>query len=593
MKGSSLAYGLALLQSSVFTTATPTIVDRATNATHKSTVTPVVVDRTLNVTYKGLSRNSIEIFLNIPYGQDTSGEHRFKPPRPYVPTRGSTIDASSCGPACPQQLGEALAAPITLSDVIEVSEDCLNLNVARPSGTVPGDKLPVLLFIHGGSFWSGQNCEITTTPDGMILESVLNGLPIIHVGINYRLGFFGFARNEALKSEGSENAALRDQRLAIEWVRDNIAHFGGDPEKITISGQSSGGLSVGMQMMAYGGSKPIPFQQGICQSQALEPGIMGNFTINAMQLVIDYVGCNETSFDSEETVACLRALDTDTALNASLATYSEDYGNNIGDIWLPVVDGDFLPAAPSELIRQGRFANITTMFGWCDDDLTVFADNYVETANDTYNFVQTYIPTMSSDNVAKLLSLYPSDEFTANVTANLSSEFYRAARIFRDILMTCPPIWYSEHMAAKGAQVYLYDWNQTMLEPILASIGWPGLGPTHTSEFAYIFGNLSHYDTNDYPFNPLDSDWALQDRGSRSWSTFAHTGVPHMKNHYTFQGFKPAYEGNQTSIYVIGGPHEGFSTIDGPGASPALAAQSIRERCMFLNSPELISELRY
>lgn len=75
----------------------------------------------------------------------------------------------------------------------------------------------------------------------MILESVRNGLPIIHVGINYRLGFFGFARSEALKLEGSENAALRDQRLAIEWVRDNTAHFGGDPDKITISGQSSGG----------------------------------------------------------------------------------------------------------------------------------------------------------------------------------------------------------------------------------------------------------------------------------------------------------------------------------------------------------------
>lgn len=348
-----------------------------------------------------------------------------------------------------------------------------------------------------------------------------------------------------------------------------------------------------MQMMAYGASKPVPFHQGICQSQALEPGIMGNFTINAMQLVIDYVGCNETSFDSEETIACLRALDTDTALNASLSTYSEDYGNNIGDIWLPVVDGDFLPAAPSELIRQGRFANVTTMYGWCDNDLTVFADNYVETANDTYNFVQTYIPTMTSDNVAKLLTLYPSDEFVANETANLSSEFYRAARIFRDILMTCPPIWYSEHMAAKGARVYLYDWNQTVIDPILASIGWPGLGPTHTSEFGYIFGNLSHYDTNGYPFDPSDSDWALQDRGSRSWSTFVHTGVPHMKHHDTFHGFTPAYEGNRTSIYVIGGPHEGLSAIDGPGAAPALAAERIRERCNFLNSPELISELRY
>ncbi|KUI58608.1 Lipase 4 [Cytospora mali] len=578
MKGIiSLVYSLALLQSSVFTTATPT-----------------VVDRTTHVTYKGINRNSIEVFLNIPYGQDTSGEHRFKPPRPYVPRRGSTIDAQSCGPACPQQIGTGLAPPITLSDVTNVSEDCLHLNLARPSGTVAGDKLPVLIFIHGGSFWSGQNCEITTTSDGMILESVHNGLPIIHVAINYRLGFFGFARSAALKSEGSENAGLRDQRLAIEWVRDNIEHFGGDPDKITISGQSSGGLSVGMQILAYGASKPVPFHQSICQSQALEPGIMGNFTNNAMQRVVDYVACNETSIDSKETVACLRALDTDTALNASLATYSEEYSDNIGDIWLPVVDGDFIPAAPSELIRQGKFANVTTMIGWADNDLTVFADPTVTTPNDTYNFVQTYIPTMTSENVHKLLSLYPSTDFVANETANLSREFYRSSRIFRDILMTCPPIWYSEHLNAAGAEVYIYDWNQTILEPIVASLGWPGLGPMHTSEFAYIFGNLSHYDTNGYPFNPTDSDYALVDRGSRSWTTFVHTGVPYMKHHDTFQGFKPAYEErNQTQIYVVGGPHEGLSPIDGPDASPALAAQRIRARCEFLTSPELIEQLRF
>lgn len=225
MKGYTLACGLALLQGSILTAATPT-----------------VLDKTVNVTYKGVYGNGVEHFLNIPYGQDTSGENRFKPPRAYVPTAGSTVNAQHCGPACPQELGDGLGPPITLSTISEVSEDCLNLNVVRPGGTEAGDKLPVLIFIHGGSFWSGQNCEITTQPDGMILESISNGLPIIHVRMNYRLGFFGFTRSAALRSEGSENAGLRDHRLAIEWVRDHIEQFGGDPEKITISGQSSGGM---------------------------------------------------------------------------------------------------------------------------------------------------------------------------------------------------------------------------------------------------------------------------------------------------------------------------------------------------------------
>lgn len=123
-----------------------------------------------------------------------------------------------------------------------------------------------MVFIHGGSFWGGSNEEITIAPDGMILESEKNGLPVIHVAMNYRLGcknfhqmdsgridvitdvvaVFGFAQSNALRGEGSENAGLRDQRLAIEWVRDNIEQFGGDPEKITIFGQSSGGTYDGL-----------------------------------------------------------------------------------------------------------------------------------------------------------------------------------------------------------------------------------------------------------------------------------------------------------------------------------------------------------
>lgn len=148
---------------------------------------PLVVDTTKNVKYQGLSRNGIEVFLNIPYGQDTGGANRFKPPRAAVPKPGSTIVAQSYGPACPQALGEGFP-PLTLSNVTKISEDCLNLNVARPSNLSTEARLPVLIYIHGGSFWSGQNSELTTAPDGMILESVANGLPVIHVGMNYRLG---------------------------------------------------------------------------------------------------------------------------------------------------------------------------------------------------------------------------------------------------------------------------------------------------------------------------------------------------------------------------------------------------------------------
>ncbi|KAI0160931.1 carboxylesterase family protein [Hypoxylon sp. FL1284] len=566
-------------------------------------IDPVAFDPESDVMYRGMHRNGIEVFLNIPYGQDTSGANRFKPPRAFVHEAGSVVDARSYGPACPQPLGNVFL-PISLTNVTDISEDCLNLNVARPAGTSEGQRLPVLMWIHGGSFWAGQNRELSTAPDAMILESVENGLPIIHVAMNYRLGVFGFSQSDALKSEGSENAGLRDQRLAIEWVRDNIAHFGGDPEKITISGQSSGGLAVGLQIMAYGGSKPVPFQQGICESQALEPGITGNFTIEAFREVVSAVGCDASQLHAPSTVACLRALDTAAVQGAAEATYVSDIAHNVGDIWLPAVDDDFLPAAPSQLLASGRFAaDVTAMMGWAEDDMALFTDTSIATPDDTRAFIQAYAPTVSPANVDALLALYPAAEFAGDAGgSNLTAEFRRAARVFRDILMTCEPVLYASAYAAAGAgaaPVFLYDWNQTVLDPLLAAVdGQPGLGVVHTSEFAYVYGNATKYDVSGHAVDVSPADRALARRGARSWATFASTGRPGLPGRGTFQGFGPAMssggDGDKTwSVFVAGGPHEGFSAVDGPRAEEVVAAQRLRERCEFINSAEFIEQLRF
>ncbi|KAI1326857.1 putative lipase [Xylariaceae sp. FL0255] len=555
---------------------------------------PTVSDDKQDVTYVGQRRNGIEVFLGIPFGEDTGGPNRFKPPVPFIPVRGAIVDAQSYGAACPQKLS-GIEPPFYYTPVDNISEDCLNLVLGRPKGTTKSSRLPVMVYIYGGSLWSGQNKEAVTAPDGLVIESVENGTPVIVVGVNYRLGAFGFAQSDALQAEGSENAGLRDQRLGIEWVRDHIEQFGGDPDKITIFGQSSGGLSVGMQIMAYGGSKPAPFQQAICESQALEPGITGNFTFNAMELLVDAVGCNTTDLHSKETVACLRALDMETYLNASIATYQDDIAHNLGDIWLPVVDGDFLPAAPSKLIKEGKFSNITTMIGWCDGDMNIFVDTTIETNQDVFDYIQAYVPEMTATNVQKLLSLYPVSEFPANVSANLSSNFYRTARIVRDILMTCQPMFYAENIAARGNSVYLYDWNMTISDQIFAEVyNVTGYGVVHTSDLEYVFGNLSTYDVPGYPYNPSPADYALMTRGSRSWSTYATAGRPSLPGHDTLVGFTDAFPGgDRVDVFIAGGPHEGLSSIDGPGAESVLEAQKLRERCAFINSDEVIEQLRY
>nr|POF14901.1 secreted lipase [Quercus suber] len=480
---------------------------------------------------------------------------------------------------------------LALGNVTEISEDCLHLNVYRPNGTQPGDRLPVLLFIHGGSFVSASKDEPTLQPSGLILQSVSNGHPVMAVNINYRLGVFGFAKSEALSAEKSLNAGLKDQRLAIEWVSKNIASFGGDPEKITIYGQSSGGLAVGMQIMAYGGSGPALFHQAICESQALEPGITGEFTNTAMANMVNASKCGVSDIQSKDTISCLRGLSMSELLELQTATYDSGPASNVGDSWLPTVDGHFLPAAPSTLIAEGRFSSVPTMMGWCEDDTTIFVDPTIRTANDTSSFFSDYLPGMSSAHLHDLLALYPVSDFPSNPAANHSAQFYRAGRILRDILMVCEPLLYGEALAKAGNPVYFYDQNQTLLTNVLASAGEIGVGVVHTSEFAYIFGNLSHYDVPDVPFQPSASDFALLKRESRSWSSFASQDKPSLWNHDTLQGWETAFaaEREDPGVFIIGGPQEGFAHLD----EAPLRQQKLKERCGFINRPEIVKDLQY
>lgn len=286
-----------------------------------------------------------------------------------------------------------------------------------------------------------------------------------------------------------------------------------------------------------------------------------------------------------------------TLLDAAIATKLDDIAHNIGDIWLPVVDGDFLPAAPSELIRDGRFAKMPTMMSWTDDDLNVYVDLNITTAEDTHDLISSYIPNVTSENIDRLLALYSVSDFSGRENEVASAEFFRSGRIIRDIIMVCEPLWYAQHLVHHGnEEVYLIDWNKTVLDPLLEkSTGSPGLGPVHTSEFAYIFGNISVYDVPDFPFEPTPEDYALAERGSRSWSTFANTGKPSLDKHNTFKDFDPALQGDSRDIYlfIAGGQSEGLSAIEGPHSASALRAQRLRERCDFINSPEMIEQLRF
>lgn len=337
-----------------------------------------------------------------------------------------------------------------------------------------------------------------------------------------------------------------------------------------------------MQILAYGGTKPVPFKQGICESQALEQGITATYTIDAMKRVVDKVGCNSTPLHSSQTIDCLRNVSMDVLLQAAVDTRGESNG---GDVWLPGVDGDFLPAAPSALLKQGKFANVPAMIGWCEDDLSLAASTDIQTAQDTQDAIAASYPSVSSANLQTLLSLYKSADFVENEAG--SAEFVRTGRILRDLLMVCPPVKFGKALATAGNDVYLYDWNQTIMH-------FPGYGVFHTSEFAYVFGNLSHYANADgMEYNPTASDKKLAVRAPRSWSNFAATGKPGATGKDTFQGFTTAFSNSQTSLFVVGGPSEGLSAFDGANSKPAVKSQNLNERCNFINSDAMVAQMKY
>lgn len=221
----------------------------------------VAYDPSTNITYHGISTHGVDHFYNIFYAHDTSGPNRFAPPIPLHPTPHSVIDATIPGAVCPQGEGEP-AFPFT-SPTTNTSENCLSVRIARPAGLSAHAKLPVLVYIHGGGNALGTATDQLYNPDGLIRQAQANGQPVLLVGMNYRLGIFGYATNKALRDARSANVGLRDQRAAFEWVRENIAAFGGDPGRVTAVGQSVGASSLGLHLTSFRGEKGVPFDQAM------------------------------------------------------------------------------------------------------------------------------------------------------------------------------------------------------------------------------------------------------------------------------------------------------------------------------------------
>jgi carboxylesterase type B len=319
---------------------------------HRTIATPVATLTTSKIRYKGISIGPFEHFLNVKFAHDTSGSRRFAHPVPFVPESGTEIEATTRGAACPQTKD---AMPPFFDETSAMSEDCLNLRIARPSGTTSKNKLPVVVWLHGGGVVKGSAYDSHFEPDNLIQHSMAIERPILYVALQYRLTIFGFARSEVLKNQSSLNVGMRDQMLALELVKENIKAFGGDPDKITVFGLNAGGTFATLHLVAYAGEKGVPFNQ--IWTMSGPPGTALNISSDVSEFhtssVAQRVGC--TTQCPMEMLQCLRDTPMKSLLEAVL-TYSVDRQPPAGLFtFVPSIDDDIFPSRPSDLYNRGLF----------------------------------------------------------------------------------------------------------------------------------------------------------------------------------------------------------------------------------------------
>jgi acetylcholinesterase len=303
----------------------PLALTAPTGQKRQLSVGPMV--QTQHATVVGTSAGGVDSFKGIPFAQAPIGPLRLKPPQPIVANLG-TIEAIGVPRACPQFLTATNTSSLpadTLSKLLNTpaiqgatdsGEDCLTLNVQRPSTATAGSNLPVLFWIYGGGFEFGSTQTYDATQ--LILNSLAQGKEIIYVAVNYRLGGFGFLPGKEIKADHSANLGLLDQRLGLQWVADNIYNFGGDASKVTIWGESAGSISVFDQMALYNGNnmyngKPL-FRAAIMDSGSIVPA--DPVDCAKSQIVYNTVVQNAGCTAAEDTLACLRSVDYQTYLNA-------------------------------------------------------------------------------------------------------------------------------------------------------------------------------------------------------------------------------------------------------------------------------------
>jgi para-nitrobenzyl esterase len=441
----------------------------------------------------GISTTGISVFKGIPYAAPPIGPLRWRPPQPPVPWAGVRASVEF-GPPCVQP---RWAGPSP--DLERMSEDCLTLNVWTPARE-PGDRLPVMVWIHGGGFFGGESAA--PEADGLALAR----RGVVVVSLNYRVGVFGFLAHPALSKESpagaSGNYGLLDQIAALRWVQENIAAFGGDPANVTVFGNSAGACSV-LYLMVSPLAKGL-FARAISQSG----GLIYFPTRHVRERRYGRASAETDGQSLGSDIDALRALPAADVLERARTRTDIMFGEDGIEYW-PVVDGHVIPDDPAVLYDEGRFARVPLLLGTTADEGTLFSPKQqIKTAAGWREYLQRRFPTVGD----VLLAVYPAAAETELVSS--------ASRFVRDWFFAGSTRAVARAVAARGQRVYLYQF--TRVNPGVLPV--PGVGSFHSMDIRYVFGNLTVPPGRTDPFDATDR--ALSNAMSLAWIRFARTGDP-------------------------------------------------------------------
>jgi para-nitrobenzyl esterase len=458
------------------------------------------------------SDGSVAVFRGIPYALPPVGVRRWRPAEPALPWSGTRF-ATRFGPSCPQ-MGMVEGTPLS-HPAVQASEDCLYLNIWTSADA--GERRPVMVWIHGGGLVAGSACF--PEYDGANLAR--RGAVV--VSINYRLGVFGYFSHPGLREESahasSGNYGLSDQIQALRWVRDHITAFGGDPDNVTIFGESAGAWAVS-QLMASPLARGL-FHRAIGQSGSNLFQMRGARESAFGEEPAEAIGSRFAAGLGAGSVEQLRAIPADELMNAALAA---------GLRGEAVVDGWLIPDQILTIFAGGQQADVPVLVGFNKDEAATLASiGLVHVASDETAYLAE-CHERYGEHASEFLALYPASDVRGSTFAA-----YRDAKQGT----WCAETWV-RLMSTVSSPAYLYYFTcDAPSQP-------PGLGAYHMAEIPYVFANTEDPARFHYPIlrasRSSPADLALADAMSGYWLAFARSGCPAVAGLPAWEAYTPAHQ---------------------------------------------------